>query len=97
MSAWVTVLIVLIVLALMFVATMMVRVLQEYERAVVFRLGRVVRRAKGPGILDFIKDWPVQRHDSADRQYLVFGEGSNRPTTSGIAQRLGARRDRGWP
>jgi regulator of protease activity HflC (stomatin/prohibitin superfamily) len=34
-------------------------VLPEYERAVVFRLGRVLRNAKGPGVVLII--WPIDR------------------------------------
>lgn len=36
-----------------------VRILFEYERAVVFRLGRVLSRTKGPGIVFVF--WPVDR------------------------------------
>jgi len=34
-------------------------ILPEYERAVVFRLGRVLRSAKGPGVVLII--WPIDR------------------------------------
>lgn len=34
-------------------------VLPEYERAVVFRLGRVLRNAKGPGVVLIL--WPIDR------------------------------------
>ena len=34
-------------------------ILPEYERAVVFRLGRVLRNAKGPGVVLII--WPIDR------------------------------------
>src|SRR5579875_354740 len=34
-------------------------VLPEYERAVVFRLGRVLRSSKGPGVVLII--WPIDR------------------------------------
>ena len=34
-------------------------VMREYERAVVFRLGRVLRRAKGPGIVLIL--WPIDK------------------------------------
>jgi regulator of protease activity HflC (stomatin/prohibitin superfamily) len=52
METWVVVLVVLAVIALVVwgVATM-VQVLQEYERGVVFRLGRVRGRPLGPGLI----------------------------------------------
>jgi regulator of protease activity HflC (stomatin/prohibitin superfamily) len=34
-------------------------ILREYERAVVFRLGRVLRKAKGPGIVIIL--WPIDK------------------------------------
>ena len=34
-------------------------VMREYERAVVFRLGRVLKRAKGPGIVLIL--WPIDK------------------------------------
>ena len=52
MSTWVVVLIVVAVIALIVWGIVsMVHVLQEYERGVVFRLGRVRGRAKGPGLI----------------------------------------------
>ncbi|MGB3564453.1 MAG: slipin family protein [Thermoanaerobaculia bacterium] len=36
-----------------------VNVLNEYERAVVFRLGRLIERAKGPGLVLIF--WPIDR------------------------------------
>ena len=52
MSTWVVVLIVVAVIALIVWGIFsMVHVLQEYERGVVFRLGRVRGRAKGPGLI----------------------------------------------
>lgn len=52
MSTWVVVLIVAAVIALIVWGVVsMVSVLQEYERGVVFRLGRVQRKAKGPGLI----------------------------------------------
>ena len=35
------------------------RVLPEYERVVIFRLGRVLPQAKGPGVVFIL--WPVDR------------------------------------
>ena len=43
----------LIVLAVLFLASA-IRILNEYERGVVFRLGRVMSRAKGPGLIIII-------------------------------------------
>jgi regulator of protease activity HflC (stomatin/prohibitin superfamily) len=52
METWVVVLIVIAVIALIIWGIVsMVSVLQEYERGVVFRLGRVQRKAKGPGLI----------------------------------------------
>jgi regulator of protease activity HflC (stomatin/prohibitin superfamily) len=52
METWVIVLIVIAVIALIIWGIVsMVSVLQEYERGVVFRLGRVRGRAKGPGLI----------------------------------------------
>jgi regulator of protease activity HflC (stomatin/prohibitin superfamily) len=52
METWVVVLIVVGVIALIIWGIVsMVSVLQEYERGVVFRLGRVRGRAKGPGLI----------------------------------------------
>ena len=36
-----------------------IRILFEYERGVVFRLGRVLEKPKGPGILMVF--WPIDR------------------------------------
>ena len=41
-----------------------IRVLYEYERAIVFRLGRVLMAPKGPGL--FFLFWPVDRMVSVD-------------------------------
>jgi regulator of protease activity HflC (stomatin/prohibitin superfamily) len=52
MSTWVVVLVVVVVIALIVWGVVsMIHVLQEYERGVVFRLGRVRGRAKGPGLI----------------------------------------------
>jgi len=47
----------MIVVATAFLFTRWVRILKEYERAVVFRLGRLLERAKGPGIIFVF--WPI--------------------------------------
>ncbi|UCG34656.1 MAG: slipin family protein [Candidatus Omnitrophota bacterium] len=36
-----------------------IKIIQEYERAVIFRLGRVLREPKGPGIFFIL--WPIDR------------------------------------
>jgi regulator of protease activity HflC (stomatin/prohibitin superfamily) len=52
MSTGVVVLLVVIVLVLVGIAVAtMISVLQEYERGVIFRLGRVLARPKGPGLI----------------------------------------------
>jgi len=43
----------LLVLAVLFLASA-IRILNEYERGVIFRLGRVMGRAKGPGLIILI-------------------------------------------
>lgn len=43
----------LIILAVLFLATA-IKILNEYERGVIFRLGRVMSRAKGPGLIILI-------------------------------------------
>ena len=43
----------LLVLAVLFLASA-IRILNEYERGVIFRLGRVMARAKGPGLIIII-------------------------------------------
>jgi regulator of protease activity HflC (stomatin/prohibitin superfamily) len=52
MSTGVVVLLVIVVLVLVGIAlATMISVLQEYERGVIFRLGRVLSRPKGPGLI----------------------------------------------
>src|ERR1043165_5334373 len=41
-----------------------IRVLNEYERGVVFRLGRVLSEPKGPGLIMVF--WPIDRMVSVD-------------------------------
>jgi regulator of protease activity HflC (stomatin/prohibitin superfamily) len=43
----------LVILAVLFLATA-IKILNEYERGVIFRLGRVMSRAKGPGLIILI-------------------------------------------
>ncbi len=46
-----------------------IRVLYEYERGVVFRLGRVLPSPKGPGILMIF--WPIDRMDRVSLRVIV--------------------------
>ena len=39
-----------------------IRVLNEYERGVIFRLGRAMPKPKGPGLIMVF--WPVDQHDA---------------------------------
>jgi regulator of protease activity HflC (stomatin/prohibitin superfamily) len=43
-----------VVAVILFILTSAVKVLKEYERGVIFRLGRVQGRAKGPGLFILI-------------------------------------------
>jgi regulator of protease activity HflC (stomatin/prohibitin superfamily) len=56
-------LLVVVVLVVLYLLTC-IRVLNEYERAVVFRLGRVLSTPKGPGL--FLLFWPIDRMVSVD-------------------------------
>jgi regulator of protease activity HflC (stomatin/prohibitin superfamily) len=49
--------VVLIIFAVLFLFTRWVRILKEYERAVVFRLGRLLASSKGPGLIFVF--WPI--------------------------------------
>ncbi|MBI4511585.1 MAG: slipin family protein [Deltaproteobacteria bacterium] len=55
-SFWGVVLAVLVAVA---VLTKWIKILREYERGVVFRLGRVLPRPKGPGLVVVL--WPIDR------------------------------------
>jgi len=50
---------VFIVVAVVFWVMLSVKVLNEYERGVIFRLGKVLPKPKGPGII--IVAWPIDR------------------------------------
>lgn len=43
----------------LFVLAKWINVLPEYERGVVFRLGRVIEQPKGPGLVVVL--WPIDR------------------------------------
>jgi len=51
--------VVFIIVAVAFWLLLSLKVLNEYERAVVFRLGKLLPRAKGPGVT--LVAWPVDR------------------------------------
>ncbi len=59
--------IVLAIVALYFVST--IRILFEYQRGVIFRLGRVLPSPKGPGIL--LVFWPIDRMVRVDLRVIV--------------------------
>ncbi|MCZ6757759.1 MAG: slipin family protein [Bacteroidetes bacterium] len=59
--------IVLAIVALYFVST--IRILFEYQRGVIFRLGRVLPTPKGPGIL--LVFWPIDRMVRVDLRVIV--------------------------
>ena len=46
-----------------------IRILFEYERGVIFRLGRVLKEPKGPGILMVF--WPIDRMDRVSLRLFV--------------------------
>lgn len=47
-----------------------VRILNEYERAVIFRLGRVLGKPKGPGII--LAFWPIDRPKTVNLQLITL-------------------------
>jgi len=49
--------------------TSCIRILYEYERGVIFRLGRVLSEPKGPGI--FLVFWPIDRLDRVSLRVIV--------------------------
>jgi len=50
---------VIVVILGFFLLTRWINILNEYERAVVFRLGRILSRPKGPGLVLIL--WPIDR------------------------------------
>ncbi len=48
-----------VVLVGVFLLSRWIRILNEYERAVIFRLGRLLARSKGPGII--LVFWPIDQ------------------------------------
>jgi regulator of protease activity HflC (stomatin/prohibitin superfamily) len=55
-------------------------IMREYERAVVFRLGRVLKHEKGPGLVLIL--WPI---DTIVKVSLVWSPGTCRRRTSSLA------------
>ncbi len=51
--------VVVVVLAGLFLLSRWIRIFNEYERAVIFRLGRLLARSKGPGIIFVF--WPIDQ------------------------------------
>ncbi|HZD67961.1 MAG TPA: slipin family protein [Actinomycetes bacterium] len=66
----IVIVIVLLILVVIALATM-VRVLQEYERAVIFRLGNVLRSPKGPGIF-FLLPFGIDRMRKVNLQTVAM-------------------------
>ncbi len=60
----------LLIFAAMVLLAMMIRILPEYERGVVFRLGRVLSRPKGPGLIILIP--MVDRLQRVDLRTVVM-------------------------
>ena len=60
---------VIVVLAV-FLVSRWIRVLNEYERAVIFRLGRLLPQVKGPGI--FFLFWPIDRMTKMSLRTVVL-------------------------
>jgi regulator of protease activity HflC (stomatin/prohibitin superfamily) len=67
------VIVIILVLLILVVATLVttVRVLQEYERAVIFRLGNVLRSPKGPGVF-FILPFGIDRMRKVNLQTVAM-------------------------
>ena len=58
-----------LVFAALFIATNVIKILKEYERGVIFTLGRVGRKAAGPGLIILIPI--IQQMRKIDRRTLV--------------------------
>ncbi|HHQ48222.1 MAG TPA: slipin family protein [Acidobacteria bacterium] len=50
---------VFVVVVVVFILSKWINILKEYERGVIFRLGRVLPEAKGPGLIFVL--WPIDR------------------------------------
>jgi regulator of protease activity HflC (stomatin/prohibitin superfamily) len=60
----------IIFVLVVFLVSRWIRVLNEYERAVIFRLGRVLPQVKGPGI--FFLFWPIDRMTKMSLRTVVL-------------------------
>ncbi len=60
----------LIVILVLFVLAQWINVLREYERAVIFRLGRLSPQPKGPGLVLIF--WPVERMVKVSLRTMVL-------------------------
>ena len=49
--------VVAVVAVVLFIVASAIKIVKEYERGVIFRLGRVQGRAKGPGLFILIRLW----------------------------------------
>ena len=65
-----------------------VKVLNEYERGVVFRLGKVLAKPKGPGLV--IVAWPVDRMVRISLRHLAGKPVPPSSETAYVATRLDA-------
>ncbi|MGH7339510.1 MAG: slipin family protein [Candidatus Rokuibacteriota bacterium] len=57
------------ILAVLFLASRWIKILNEYERAVIFRLGRLLGRPKGPGLVLIF--WPFDRMVRISQRVVV--------------------------
>jgi len=60
----------IILVVVIFLFTRWIRVLNEYERAVIFRLGRLLPQVKGPGL--FFLFWPIDRMTKMSLRTVVL-------------------------
>jgi len=60
----------ILVVVAVFLITRWIRVLNEYERAVIFRLGRLLPEVKGPGL--FFLFWPIDRMTKMSLRTVVL-------------------------
>jgi len=60
----------LVVILVLFVLAQWINVLREYERAVIFRLGRLSSQPKGPGLVLIF--WPVERMVKVSLRTMVL-------------------------
>ncbi len=60
----------IIVLIIFFYLVNCIKIIKEYERAVVFRLGRVLKEPKGPGL--FIILWPIDKMVKLDLRTITL-------------------------